>query len=79
MFSAAALVFKDGQLVVREGVVVNHPFGRTLHVGPDRDPAMGRRMHAYFEQRYGVPPEVMTVAESMFDRPEPFELVPCRA
>jgi formylmethanofuran dehydrogenase subunit A len=35
MFRAAARVYKDGQLVVRDGVVTHERYGRALHVTPD--------------------------------------------
>ena len=35
MFREAALVFKNGQLVVRDGTVRHAPFGRTLRADPD--------------------------------------------
>jgi formylmethanofuran dehydrogenase subunit A len=77
MFAAAALVFKDGELVVREGRVLRYRYGRALTVAPGRDGAIDRRMKDYYEERYGLPPEVITVAESAIARPDPFELVPC--
>ena len=51
MFRAAALVFKDGELVVRDGAVTHYRWGRALTVRPERDRAIDRRMTAYYEER----------------------------
>jgi formylmethanofuran dehydrogenase subunit A len=77
MFRAAALVFKDGELVVRDGSVVHCRFGRLLTVRPERDQAIDRRMRAYYEDRYGLEAEFLKVPEQAIGRAEPFELVPC--
>jgi len=78
MFRSAALVFKDGELVVRDGLVTNLRSGRTLTVRPERDRAIDRRMRAYYEDRYGLSDEFLKVPEHALGRPEPFAVVPCR-
>jgi len=77
MFRNAALVFKDGELVVRNGEITTIRWGRALHVRPDRDRAIDRRMNAYYDERYGLSPDVIRVPEGAIGRPDPFELVPC--
>jgi formylmethanofuran dehydrogenase subunit A len=77
MFRAAHLVFKDGALVVRNGEIVEARFGRTLDVRPSYDRAIARRMNDYCNDRYGLSPDFMGVPEHAFDRPDPFECVPC--
>jgi formylmethanofuran dehydrogenase subunit A len=77
MFRAAALVFKDGKLVVRDGKVIGHAWGRALDVRPGHDPAIDRRLKAYYDERYGLPHDFMKVPEAAIDRPDPFEHVPC--
>ena len=77
MFRAAAFVFKDGELVVRDGSITCCRFGRALAVQPKRDRAIVRRMRAYYEERYGLALEFLKVPEQALGRPEPFELVPC--
>jgi formylmethanofuran dehydrogenase subunit A len=77
MFRAAALVFKDGELVVRDGSVIHCRWGRALTVEPQRDQAIDRRMRAYYEDRYGLAVEFLKVPEEALGRPEPFELVSC--
>jgi formylmethanofuran dehydrogenase subunit A len=77
MFRAAAFVFKDGELVVRDGSVVHCRWGRALTVKPERDQATDRRMRAYYEGRYGLAVEFLQVPEQALGRPEPFERVSC--
>jgi formylmethanofuran dehydrogenase subunit A len=77
MFRAAAYVFKDGELVVRDGNVTHCRFGRALAVKPERDRAIERRMRAYYGERYGLALEFLQVPERALGRPEPFEFVPC--
>jgi len=77
MFRAAAFLFKDGELVVRDGSVTQVRFGRALTVRPERDRAIDRRMKAYYEDRYGLSDELLKVPEHALGRPEPFERVPC--
>ena len=79
MFRAAAFVFKDGELVVRDGKVINHTFGRALTVAPHRDRMIDRRMKDYYDERYGLSDELFKVPAHVLGRPEPFEAVPCRA
>jgi formylmethanofuran dehydrogenase subunit A len=77
MFRAAAYVFKDGELVVRDGDITRCRFGRALTVKPERDHAIERRMRTYYEERYGLALEFLKVPEQALGRPEPFEFVPC--
>jgi formylmethanofuran dehydrogenase subunit A len=77
MFRAAALVFKDGELVVRDGAITHYRWGRALTVRPERDRAIDRRMTAYHEERYGLPDTFFKVSEHAVGRPEPFGLVRC--
>ena len=77
MFREAALVFKLGELVVRGGRVIAEPFGRAFTVTPGRERAIESRMRGYYEERYGLSPDFMTVADAVIGRPEPFERVPC--
>jgi formylmethanofuran dehydrogenase subunit A len=77
MFRAAALVFKDGELVVRDGRVTNYRWGRALTVQPERDRAIDRRMKTYYDDCYGLSDEFIRVPEHAIGRPEPFERVSC--
>jgi formylmethanofuran dehydrogenase subunit A len=77
MFREAALVFKNGELAVRDGKVVRQSFGRTFDVRPGAERAIERRMRDYYDQRYGLPVDFMSVPEAAIGRPNPFERVPC--
>ena len=77
MFHAAALVFKDGELVVRDGAVTHYRWGRALNVRPERDRAIDARMTRYYEDRFGLSDAFLKVPEHAIGRPQPFGLVPC--
>ena len=77
MFRAAALVFKDGDLVVRDGQVTHYRWGRAFTIQPGHDRAIERRMRNYYDDRYGLPADAMAVPASAIGRPNPFESVPC--
>jgi formylmethanofuran dehydrogenase subunit A len=77
MFRSAALVFKYGTLVVRDGIPAQRGFGHALAVQPGRDSAIDRRMKAYYDSRYGLSDDLIKVPDHAIGRPEPFELVPC--
>jgi formylmethanofuran dehydrogenase subunit A len=77
MFRAASLVFKDGDLVVRDGEVTHYRWGRALTVAPGLDAAIARRMDGYYADRYGLPVNVVAVPATAIGRPHPFEQVPC--
>ena len=78
MFRAAAHVYKDGDLVVREGEVIRYRFGRALNVSPAVDAKMKHRMARYYDERYGLKSDFMRVPEGAIGRPKPFEGVACR-
>lgn len=75
-FRAAAYVFKDGDLVVRDGEVTRYRFGRAVHVGPPVEAQMRKRMGAYYDARYGLSPDLFRVPTSAIARPDPFEVAP---
>jgi len=77
MFRAAARVYKDGELVVRDGAVTHYRFGRALHVAPAVEASMKRRMREYYEARYGLSSDLLRVGDGAVGRPEPFEAVAC--
>src|SRR5215831_17622903 len=77
MFRAAALVFKDGELVVRDGTVTQVRWGRALTVRPERDRAIDHRVTRYYEDRFGLADAYLKVPEHAIGRPQPFGLVPC--
>jgi formylmethanofuran dehydrogenase subunit A len=77
MFREAALVFKGGKLVVRDGALLHYPYGRTLSVHTEHERAIEGRMRDYYEERYGLSPDFITVADAAIGRPESFETIPC--
>jgi formylmethanofuran dehydrogenase subunit A len=79
MFRRASLVFKNGELVVRDGAIVACRYGRALSARPGYERAIERRMSEYFEQRYGHSPDCIKVPDGVIDRPDPFAVVPCAA
>ncbi|HZD90477.1 MAG TPA: formylmethanofuran dehydrogenase subunit A [Pseudolabrys sp.] len=79
MFRDAALVFKDGVLVVRDGTVLTERYGRAFDARPGHERTIARRMREYYDSRYGLSSDFMTVPEEAIGRPDPFERVPCRS
>ena len=77
MFRAAARVYKDGDLVVRDGAVTHYRFGRALQVTPAVEASMRKRMTKYYDARYGLPSDFMRVPDGAVGRPQPFEAVAC--
>jgi formylmethanofuran dehydrogenase subunit A len=77
LFRSAALVFKDGDLAVRDGKVTHYRFGRALTVRPGHDAAIDRRMTDYYDERYGLSDDFIKVPDHAIGRTDPFELVPC--
>ena len=78
MFRAAALVFKDGVPIVRDGAALAPQFGRVLYVAPGYDRAIDARLGRFCDDIYGI-------SHTAFDVPErlpglaAFEGVPCRS
>jgi formylmethanofuran dehydrogenase subunit A len=63
MFDRAALVFKRGQLVVRDGQVVNRACGTALQVAPYFDRIIERDIKAYYDQYYSLSLDNFVVGE----------------
>jgi formylmethanofuran dehydrogenase subunit A len=63
MFRNAAYLFKDGQLVVRDGKALSYPRGKTLCVNPDYDLRMDERLDAHYQRSYGLPRAMFCVPE----------------
>lgn len=79
MFRDAALVFKNGDLVVKDGVVTHYRWGRTLHLNPPPDKGIVKRMQAYHEDRYGLSLDWFTFPDSAISRENPFAEVACKS
>ena len=77
MFRAAERVYKDGDLVVREGQVTHYRFGRAFEASPAVEASIRRRMSDYYDERYGLASDFMRVPDGAIGRPQPFEAVAC--
>ena len=54
MLGAAALVFKNGDLVVKDGEITHYRWGKALRLNPPPDSAIVRRLEVLSRQRYGL-------------------------
>ena len=79
MFRSAAFVFKEGDLVVRDGRVQGYRPGRALTIDRKTDETMERRMRDYYEGRYGLHADLMKVPTGALGVADPFEFVSCRS
>ncbi|NGO54816.1 formylmethanofuran dehydrogenase subunit A [Allomesorhizobium camelthorni] len=79
MFGAAAFVFKNGDLVVKDGEITRYRWGRALRLNPQPDKAMVRRLREYHERRYGLSLDWFTFPDSAIAREQPFGEVACRS
>ncbi len=79
MLGQAAYVFKDGDLVVKDGEIVHYRWGRALRLNPSPDKAMVRRLEDYHQNRYGLSLDWFDFPDSVIAREQPFSEVPCRS
>jgi formylmethanofuran dehydrogenase subunit A len=77
MFRFAHLVFKDGDLVVRDGRVTHYRYGRALTVQPTYDAATDRRLSRYYDDLYGLSRDMFKVPASGIARDYAFEEIAC--
>ncbi len=77
MFRFAHLVFKDGDLVVRDGRVTHYRFGRALNVQPGYDAATDRRLARYYDDLYGLSRDMFKVPANAIAPNYAFEEVVC--
>ena len=54
MFAHPRYVLKDGEIVVRDGQLIQERPGRTLHVAPGYDPAIEADLRTHFEECYTI-------------------------
>jgi formylmethanofuran dehydrogenase subunit A len=78
MFRRAALVFKDGALVVRDGQVSHYTRGKTLHIRPRYDGQITKRLDSYYDELYGLPRSIFDVPDAALPHEDAFAEVPCR-
>ncbi|MFZ0557826.1 MAG: formylmethanofuran dehydrogenase subunit A [Methylovirgula sp.] len=78
MFRFAHLVFKDGDLVVRDGRVTHYRYGRTLTAQPSYGSGIDRRLASYYDDLYGVSRDLFKVPPAgAIGRDYAFEEVAC--
>jgi formylmethanofuran dehydrogenase subunit A len=77
MFRFAHLVFKDGDLVVRDGRVAHYRWGKALKVNPGYDKAIDRRLAGYYDHHFGVSRDLFAVDENLLPRAGTFREVAC--
>src|SRR5262245_47187986 len=77
MFRFAHLVFKDGDLVVRDGRVTHYRWGKALTVKPGYDRAIDRRLSNYYDCHFGNSRDLFAVTERLLPHHEPFREVGC--
>ncbi len=78
MFRRASLVFKDGDLVVRDGMVTQYKRGKTLHIAPDFDRKINTRLDSYYDELYGLPRQVFDLPAAALPNNDAFAEVACR-
>jgi formylmethanofuran dehydrogenase subunit A len=77
MFRFAHLVFKDGDLVVRDGRVTHYRWGKALKVNPGYDKAIDRRLAGYYDRHFGTSRDLFAVKEHLLPRADAFAEVAC--
>lgn len=77
MFRFAHLVFKDGDLVIRDGRVTHYRFGKAMKVAPSFDRAINNRIKTYYDDLYGISPDLFKVPAAALGRENPFGEVAC--
>lgn len=70
MFDRAALVFKNGRMVVRDGEVVEHIRGTAQTIYPGYDPDIKRTIKNHFGRFYSLSLENFTVNDVDFIQPD---------
>jgi formylmethanofuran dehydrogenase subunit A len=78
MLGRAALIFKNGDLVVKDGEITHYRWGRALRLNPPPDRSIVKRLTDYHEQRYGLSLDSFTFPDTAIQRDEPFREVSCR-
>lgn len=78
MFRAAKWLFKDGNVVVKDGEMLTATYGKTLTLKPDYDQGITSHVRDAYDKRWGAPPDTFTVPDNLLREISPFEVVPCR-
>lgn len=75
LFAEAALVFKNGHLVVRDGEIVQRRPGISLTLRPDYDRRIEPELQAYFDRFYTLKLENFTIGDVALGGRERFRIV----
>jgi formylmethanofuran dehydrogenase subunit A len=78
MLSAATLVLKGGEVVVKEGAVVRSVSGETLSLAIEGETGINRRAEAYLQERFGCGLAGFAVPAAAFAGRDPFRAVPLK-
>lgn len=78
MFRRAAIVYKDGEQVVRNGVVSHYKRGKTLNIRPRYDNNITTRLDAYYDELYGLPRSIFDLPDAALPNHDVFAEVACR-
>lgn len=79
MMGSAAYLFKNGDLVVRDGEITHYRWGKALRLNPPPDRAMVRRLDDYHQSLYGLSLDWFDFPDSAIARENPFGEVSCRS
>jgi formylmethanofuran dehydrogenase subunit A len=79
MLGAAAFVFKNGDLVVKDGEITHYRWGKALRLNPPTDRAMVRRLEDFHQRHYGMSLDWFAFPDSAIQRETPFGDVSCRS
>ncbi len=71
-------MFKDGDLVVKDGEITHYRWGRALRLEQPPDKAMAKLLEDYHQQRYGLSLDWFTFPDTAIAREKPFGEVACR-
>lgn len=77
MFGRAALVFKDGDLVVKDGEITHYRPGKALRLNPPADRQIVRRMEDYYQSKYGLGLDWFSFPDTALGVENPFAEVAC--
>lgn len=77
MFAKAAYVFKDGNLIVRDGEPLSPTYGQTLALSPDYDQNIVPHVRKAFDHRWGAAPDTFAVPNTLMRATSPFKSVAC--
>jgi len=73
MFAAADYVFKNGEMIVKNGAALGRRMGQTLTAKPQFDRRIEARLQPYYDEQYGARPDIFAVPEAFAGAVSPFK------